>query len=46
MSALCPSVVVDIDFERTLESGVCLAIGVRKEDSVSGWSRSADGNGW
>jgi hypothetical protein len=40
------SEVEDIDFKRTLELGVCLAIGVRMEDSVSGWSRNADGNGW
>jgi hypothetical protein len=38
--------VVDIDFERRLDSGVCLAMGVSTEDSVSCWSRNADGNGW
>jgi hypothetical protein len=33
---MSPSEVVDIDFERTLESGVCLVVGVCMEDSVSG----------
>ena len=40
------SEVVDIDFERTLESSVYLATGVRMEDSVSSWSGNVDSNGW
>jgi hypothetical protein len=40
------SEVVEIDFERTLEYGVCLATGVRMEDSLSSWSGNVDGNGW
>jgi hypothetical protein len=43
---MSPSEVVDIDFERTLESSACLATGVRMQDSVSGWSQNLDGNGW